>query len=46
MLARKSIHKHIRLRGDNSRIDEAQEKEAADERADGKVGGIWVFSLL
>lgn len=46
VFARKSIHQHICLWSNDRRVDEAQEEEAADEGADGKVGGIWVFSLF
>lgn len=45
VLAWQAIDKHIGLRSDNGRVDEAQEEESSNQRADGKVRGVRVFSL-
>ena len=46
VLRRDAIHQHIGLRGDNGRVDETKEKEAANQRTNGVVGRFRVFTLL
>jgi hypothetical protein len=45
VFAWKPVNEHVGLWGDNGRVDEAQEEESTDQRADGKVGGIWILAL-
>jgi len=42
---RERVDEHVGLRRDDGRVDEAQEEEAADERADGEVGRLGVLAL-
>lgn len=46
VFAGQSIDEHVSLGGDNRWVDESQEEEASNQRANGKVGGIGVFSLM
>lgn len=41
-----TINKHVRLRRDNGRVDEPKEEESTNERADGIVRRLRVFSLF
>ena len=45
VLRRHALHQHIGLWRDNSRVDEAQEEESANQGADSIVGRIWVLPL-
>lgn len=46
MFAWQTIDKHVGLRSDDSRVDETQEEESSNQRADRKVRGVRVLSLL
>lgn len=45
MLGWNAIYEHVGLGRDDSRVDEAQEKEASNKGADGIIGSFWVFAL-
>jgi hypothetical protein len=40
-----TIDEHVRLWCDDSRIDETQEEETANKRADGEISSLRVLSL-
>lgn len=42
---RQAVDEHVRLRRDDRRVDESQEEEAADQRADGRIRRVGVLAL-
>lgn len=40
-----AVDEHVRLRGDDGGIDEPEEEEPSDKRAECEFGNLWVFPL-